>query len=56
MASFVGREIQFYLRLISVFIGVLLTAKWYRANYPDHKHIFLIIIIALVLGLYVNKV
>ena len=52
MAELVGKDMQFYLRLISVFIGVLLTGKWYRANYPEQKNVFLLVIVAVLLGLY----
>ncbi len=45
-------ESQFYLRLISVFIGVLLNANWFNKKFPERKNVFLIIIVALLIGLY----
>ncbi len=45
-------DVQFYLRLISVFIGVLLNAYWYRTKFPKIKNVFLIILVALFVGLY----
>lgn len=56
MAEIVDRNMQFYIRLLSVFIGVLLTGKWYRANYPEQKNVFLLVIVAVLLGLYANNV
>lgn len=46
-------DVQFYLRCISVFIGVLLNAIWMDKNANPRKGIYLaLIIVALYLGLY----
>jgi len=56
MTELVDKNIQFYIRIISLFIGVLLTAKWYRANYPSQKNVLLLILVALYMGLYMNNI
>ena len=51
--SLISNDIQFYLRIISVFIGVLLNADWFKNKFPERKNVFLIIIVALFVGLYI---
>lgn len=56
MAELVDKNIQFYIRIASLFVGVLLTAKWYRTNYPSQKNVLLLVLVALYMGLYMNNV
>lgn len=56
MANLVDNNLQFYLRIASLFIGVLLTAKWYRSNYPSQKNVMLLVLVALYMGLYMNNI
>ena len=46
-------QLQFFLRIIAALISTLLTAEWYKSNFPQHKSKFLIlIVIAALVGLY----
>ena len=50
---FVTKNMQFYLRIISVFIGVMLNARWFTNNYPAQNLIFpTLISLALAIGTF----